>query len=51
MCESAGFQKTKMAERSVFVTVGTTSFDRLIEAVSRREFIEVSYAPKLFVCG
>lgn len=30
-------------EKSVFVTVGTTSFDRLIETVSSKPLIEVNY--------
>ena len=39
-----GSYKNNMAdEKSVFVTVGTTSFDRLIETVSSKSLIEVNY--------
>ena len=41
---STDTSKINMAdERSVFVTVGTTSFDRLIETVSAKDFVEVSH--------
>ena len=39
-----GSYKNNMAdEKSVFVTVGTTSFDRLTETVSSKPLIEVNY--------
>lgn len=43
--------------RKVFVTVGTTSFDRLIETVSSKAFLEVpkiaiiEYAAATFFCA
>ncbi len=36
-----GGAEHREASRSVFVTVGTTSFDNLIKAATRKEFYQV----------